>query len=784
MRILVASDQWFPDVRGGAARVAVDSARMLAERGHEVVVLAPRASGSRPLVEEAGVTVHRVLSRSFLPQTLTDPIETRRHARRLGEEPFDLLLAHQSTTAVGLLEQARTAPLVAVYHASASRELRHLRTQLGVGPRRLSTYPLAPALEMLERRAVSAAARILVLSEFSRSLLSGDHDVDPAHVRKVSIGVDTERFSPGDRLAARAALGIDEGGSLLFTARRLEPRMGLDRLLRALPLISPEVSLAVAGTGSARGELETLAGDLRVRDRVTFLGAVSDEELVEWNRAADLFVLPTVAYEGFGMVTAEALACGTPVVGTPVGATPELLEPLEPDLIAASSEPAHLEEAIERGLHLARAGDFRGRCRDYAVERFSWPAAAADWEAALQEAAGARTDWEAPRVAKAAAPMHRGSARTDLLVVAGARPNFMKAASIVHEAERAGLSYALVHTGQHYDRELSEVFFDELGLPEPDVYLGVGSASHAEQTARIMLAFEAELLRLDPAIVVVVGDVNSTLACALVAVKERYPVAHVEAGLRCGEPAMAEEINRKLCDHVANYLFTTSPDADQNLVNEGVPAERIQLVGNTMIDTLLRFAESARARGVPKSLGLETGSYCVATLHRPENVDSPEVLAGLVEALTHVADKVPLVLPLHPRTAERLRRFGLEDALTSSPGIIMTPPLGYLDFLGLLADAHLVLTDSGGIQEEATVLGVPCLTLRDSTERPVTVEMGTNRVVGRSPDAIVRAAVEVLRRRGRPASIPEFWDGRAGERIIARLSETIYEREEAASAHA
>jgi UDP-N-acetylglucosamine 2-epimerase (non-hydrolysing) len=299
-----------------------------------------------------------------------------------------------------------------------------------------------------------------------------------------------------------------------------------------------------------------------------------------------------------------------------------------------------------------------------------------------------------------------------------------------------------------------------------------------------MLAFEAELLHLDPSIVLVVGDVNSTLACGLVAAKEHYAVAHVEAGLRCGDPAMAEEINRKLCDHLSAYLFTTSPDATENLIAEGIPAERVSFVGNTMIDTLLRFAESARQRNLPGGLGLRSGEYGVATLHRPENVDSPQVLADLVGALTEIAARMPIVVPLHPRTAERLTRFGLADKLTAAPGIRTSPPLGYLDFVGLLADAHLVLTDSGGVQEEATVLGVPCLTLRDSTERPVTVEMGTNRVVGRDPQRIVSAASDLLGRRGRLAGIPELWDGRAGERIVAQLREVLYEGQEAASANA
>jgi UDP-N-acetylglucosamine 2-epimerase (non-hydrolysing) len=777
VRILLATDQWFPDVAGGSARLAAEGARALADRGHEVTVLAPRTRGPE-LENEGGLTVRRVLARTFLPQTLTDPLSTRRHSR--GGD-FDVLVAHQSTTAVGLLARAHEIPLVLVYHASAPRELRFSIPQLHF---RLPSRVLAARLDTLEKRAVSAAARILVMSEFSRSLVLADHDVEPALVRQVIPGVDSDRFSPGDRAQARQRVGFEGTGRLLFTLRRLEPRMGLDRLLLALDGLLGDVSLVVGGDGPLAGSLRKLAAERGLGDRVQFLGRVTEGELVDWYRAADLFVLPTVAYEGFGMVTAESLACGTPVVGTPVGATPELLEPLEPALLSGSANVRDLSAAIDRSLNIAADEDFRRRCREYAVERFSWASAAPDWETALAEAARARTRWVSPDVAKAEAPRTARPARTDLLLVAGARPNFMKAASIIHAAEGAGLSYALVHTGQHYDPELSQIFFDELGLPQPDVYLGVGSASHAEQTAKIMLAFERELVRIDPGVVVVVGDVNSTLACALVAVKERYPVAHVEAGLRCGDAAMAEEINRKLCDHVAQHLFTTSRDADANLLDEGIPRERVILVGNTMIDTLLRFAESARERGVPARLGLEPGSYGLATLHRPENVDSAETLGGLVSALVQVAAKLPLVVPLHPRTAERLRRFGLEDSLVGAPGILTTAPLSYLDFVGLLAEARIVLTDSGGVQEEATVLGVPCLTLRDSTERPVTVEMGTNRVVGRDPRTIVSAADALLGRRGRPASIPELWDGRAGERIVAELSASLYEQPEAASARA
>jgi UDP-N-acetylglucosamine 2-epimerase (non-hydrolysing) len=362
---------------------------------------------------------------------------------------------------------------------------------------------------------------------------------------------------------------------------------------------------------------------------------------------------------------------------------------------------------------------------------------------------------------------------TDLLIVVGARPNFMKATSLVHAAGQRNLTCTLLHTGQHYDDDLSRVFFDELGLPVPDIYLGVGSGSHATQTARIMLGFESELLARKPAVVLVVGDVNSTLACALVAAKEHYPVGHVEAGLRSFDERMPEEINRRLCDHLSTYLFTTAREADENLRREGIADERVQFVGNTMIDTLLRFRDRARAREAPERFGLERGGYAVVTLHRPENVDEYESLSGLVEALLVVGRCMPLVFPVHPRTKERLARHGLDRALEAEPGVHVSAPVGYLDFVGLCADARLVVTDSGGVQEETTVLGVPCITVRDSTERPVTVQEGTNKVVGSSPERVVEEALTILEGPNRPIRIPELWDGRAGERIVEHLERAL-----------
>ena len=387
MRILVAIDQWFPDRQAGSARLAAASAAGLAARGHDVTVLAPK-NGSVGESREAGVVVRRALARNVLPQTLTDPVETWRHARELPEDGFDILLAHESTTAVGLRSRAKRTPLVLMFHASAAREQRFLRSQLRPGLRKLSTYALAPPLDLLERQAVAAADRVLVLSDFSRSLLLEDHPLNGNRVSTVPGLVDTERFAPGDgKAAARRRLGLEVDGPLLLTVRRLEPRMGIDRLLRALPLLGcDDVTLVVAGTGSLAGDLPRLAAELGLAERVLFVGPVSDDSrLADWYRAADLFVLPTTAYEGFGMATVEALASGTPVVGTAIGATPELLAPLDPRLVAPTADPDALAAVIGEALDFATTEEFASRCRAHADERYGLGSAIAAWEAALEE---------------------------------------------------------------------------------------------------------------------------------------------------------------------------------------------------------------------------------------------------------------------------------------------------------------------------------------------------------------------------------------------------------------
>jgi UDP-N-acetylglucosamine 2-epimerase (non-hydrolysing) len=369
--------------------------------------------------------------------------------------------------------------------------------------------------------------------------------------------------------------------------------------------------------------------------------------------------------------------------------------------------------------------------------------------------------------------------RARLLLVAGARPNFMKVAPLLRALRRRPEVFEplLVHTGQHYDEAMSDVFFEELGIPPPDRHLGVGSGSHAAQTARIMEAFEPVVVETKPDRVIVVGDVNSTAACALVASKMAppIPVAHVEAGLRSFDRGMPEEINRLVTDALSDLLFTTSPDADANLRSEGVPRRRIHRVGNLMIDTLKSFASRADGSKVLERLDLKP-PYALLTLHRPSNVDDETTLRRILAALREIGRSLTVLFPAHPRTADRLRRLDIaaggraDVSGNGARGLRLVEPLGYLDFLHLQKHASLVLTDSGGVQEETTILGVPCLTLRENTERPITLTRGTNRLVGTDTRRIVAEARRALKgTRRRPPSIP-LWDGRAADRIAAVLA--------------
>lgn len=345
----------------------------------------------------------------------------------------------------------------------------------------------------------------------------------------------------------------------------------------------------------------------------------------------------------------------------------------------------------------------------------------------------------------------------------------MKIAPVMEALARRGVEQLLVHTGQHYDVSMSDVFFTDLGMPKPDLFLGVGSGSHAEQTAKVLVGFEQVVQQIRPDVVVVVGDVNSTLACALVSAKMHIPCAHVEAGLRSFDMRMPEEVNRVLVDRISTLLLTPSEDADRNLLREGAEQGRIRLVGNVLIDSLLSHLDRARGQRPWERFGVTPKGYALMTLHRPSNVDDPATLHQLLGAIEQVQRRIPIVFPAHPRTRKKLESLGV----VAPKGLRIVEPLGYLDFLGLAAEAKLILTDSGGLQEEATILQVPCLTLRENTERPVTVEEGTNTVVGTDPSRIVAESFAILDGGGKVGRIPRLWDGRAGERIASALSSAV-----------
>jgi UDP-N-acetylglucosamine 2-epimerase (non-hydrolysing) len=354
-----------------------------------------------------------------------------------------------------------------------------------------------------------------------------------------------------------------------------------------------------------------------------------------------------------------------------------------------------------------------------------------------------------------------------IYLVAGARPNFMKIAPIVRALQvRNELAFKIIHTGQHYDREMNQVFFDELGIPQPDLFMGAGGGSHAQQTAKIMMGFEELCQKERPDAVLVVGDVNSTLACSIVAKKSNIPVAHVEAGLRSGDMTMPEEINRIVTDSISDWFFVTEPSAVENLRWEGKPDAAIHYVGHVMVDNLLfqrdRLASTDTSGFESSALKKRYQNYGVVTLHRPSNVDEESVFKRIASALREISQHLPLIFPVHPRTSGNLGKFGID----LGPDVVLTKPLSYMEFLNLWETATVVLTDSGGLQEETTALGVPCVTIRENTERPITVEEGTNVLVGTDPERIKTAAFRVLRNESKLGRRPALWDGRAAERIV------------------
>jgi UDP-N-acetylglucosamine 2-epimerase (non-hydrolysing) len=357
-------------------------------------------------------------------------------------------------------------------------------------------------------------------------------------------------------------------------------------------------------------------------------------------------------------------------------------------------------------------------------------------------------------------------------LIAAARPNFMKIAPLYHAlAAESWCTPRIVHTGQHYDANMSDAFFADLGMPKPQVHLGVGSGGHGEQTGRVMIEYEKVCLASKPGWIVVVGDVNSTLACALVGTKLLIPVAHLEAGLRSGDRRMPEEINRLATDAICDVLWTPSPDGDEHLTREGVVAAKIERVGNIMIDSFELLAPKIRAAGMPAKIGVAKGEYGVVTLHRPSNVDDAGQLAAIVGKLVEISRRLPLVFPVHPRTRQRLKDSGLARTLEATSAIKLTEPLSYIEFMSLVVDCRLALTDSGGVQEETSYLGIPCLTLRENTERPVTVTLGTNRLV--NAVSLEAEVARVLAGPARSACAIPLWDGRTAQRVVASLKRRV-----------
>jgi len=360
-----------------------------------------------------------------------------------------------------------------------------------------------------------------------------------------------------------------------------------------------------------------------------------------------------------------------------------------------------------------------------------------------------------------------------IFLVAGARPNFMKVAPLIRQLNKKKLEFKLIHTGQHYDYEMSKIFFDGLGIPEPDIYLNVGSASHAVQTAKIMIEFEKIILKENPLLVIVVGDVNSTLACSLVAKKLDIKIAHVEAGLRSFDQRMPEEINRILTDQLSDFLFITEPSAEANLKREGIDQNKIFFVGNIMIDNLLMNLERAKGLNTLTKYNLNVKDYALMTIHRPSNVDNVANLKKIIEIIKYIQERMKVFFPIHPRTRKRLEEFDLEKNLISS-NLILSEPIGYLEFLNLMLNSKVILTDSGGIQEEASYLKVPVLTLRENTERPITIKKGTNEIVGTDFEKIKNYISKILTDKYKKGQNIEKWDGKTSERIADIIEKKIY----------
>ena len=720
----------------------------------------------------AGVPYHRLAAGSVVPTGLDVRLTVQLAALvELVERLRPSVLHAASDYRNALLASAagRAFGLPVVYEVRGFWE-ETWRATAGPGAERSQRYVLLRARETACAR---AAAAVVTLGETMAGRLAS-RGVARQRIHVLANGVDTAAFVPQPRdVALAGALRIADDDTVIGYISTLNRYEGVEDPLKAVAALGAagrRVIALVVGDGPDRERLERLAVDFGVASRVRFAGRVPHRDVARHYSVIDVFVVPRTSDAVSRLVPPlkplEAMAAGKPLVVSDVEALRELVVEGKTGVTFDAGDSASLAAVLE-----TLVDDPSRRARLGASAR-RWVSRHRTWDQIGRRYADLYP--QPDRRARVARSHKRSESLMRVMLVAGARPNFMKVAPIIDALVRDGSPHMLVHTGQHYDARMSDAFFADLELADPDHHLGVGSGTHAQQTARVMEAFEPVLLDAQPDWLVVVGDVNSTLACALVAAKVKDAVgcriAHVEAGLRSHDWRMPEEVNRVLTDRLSDLLLLPSRDALDNLVAEGIPPSRAVMTGNVMIDTLHAQLPAAREADLPGRLGLGRRRYAVTTLHRPSNVDDRDTLAVTLGALVEVARVVPVVLPVHPRTRKNVEAFGLGGLLEP---LRVIEPLGYRDMLSLTDGAAAVFTDSGGLQEETTALGIPCLTLREQTERPVTITEGTNRLAPWPPthDALVACGLAALAegRREPGTRVPEGWDGHASERVVPAL---------------
>ena len=789
MRIAVVSHYFWPEPGAPSARL-LEMSREWVSRGHEVTVvtnfpnhptgIVPDAyRGRRFQVEHAHglrivrCTTYATPNRGFAKRTLGHLVFTLRAIWQATPElrGSDVLIASSPTLFSVVAALAISRRIRAPYVFEVRDLWPAIFVELGVIRNRLAIRVLEWLELTLYRR---ACAVVTVTRAFADDIARRGIDRGKLHV--IPNGVDLDAFRPEPaEPALRARLGLTDKLVVLYCGAHGISH-ALSRILEvaARTQSDPRIHFLFVGEGAEKEALEARARALALGN-VTFHPAVPREQVPALYRAADVCLVPLRAVALFQSFIPskmfEILACGRPVLASLEGEAAEILRASGAAVVVGPEDVEALAAAVSQ---LAADPGLRSALGAADARTSRSTTTAACWPRATSSCSKAR--FERRRAGPYNPSLLRGPCVAEkfplkILHVVGARPNFMKVAPVMRAMTARGDRFVqrLVHTGQHYDAAMSQVFFDELGIAPPDDNLEVGSKSHAAQSAEIMLRFEPVIEAFRPDWLMVVGDVNSTMATTLVASKLGVKTAHVEAGLRSFDRSMPEEINRLVTDALADLLLTPSQDADENLRREGVPAERIRQVGNVMIDTLLANLERARGAHAPRRIGVEPRRYVYVTLHRPSNVDERTSLEAIVACLLEVSRRAQVVFPVHPRTHQRLTDFGLLERLTAEAAVKLVEPVGYLDSIGLVEAAGCVLTDSGGLQEETTYLRVPCLTLRPNTERPITISEGSNRLTTLARLRSDLDAALTLRESGASLPCPVLWDGKASERIADAL---------------